>query len=170
MGLLTDMQLDSGALRNRLLSSPNGLSYWDESVGRRQFAWDTVNNRWQMVYGDTGWRDVSASLANSWTGTLLVRRIGYIVYVRATLGGTAATNNNLWSFPSGWACLTTPSTHLLAGINNALAPIFAQANSGNAAIATPDRTNSIVITGAYSTGDAWPASLPGSASGTIPFA
>lgn len=32
----------------------------DQSVGRRIFTWDTVNNRWQMTWGDTGWRQILA--------------------------------------------------------------------------------------------------------------
>ena len=52
-------------------------SYADESVGRRIFTWDQTNGRWQMTYGDTGWRNVNGSLLNGWgAGTgLHVRRI-----------------------------------------------------------------------------------------------
>ena len=61
--------------------------YWDETVGRREFAWDYNNNRWQMVYGDTGWRDVTSLVGSEWktagasTVSMVLRRIGYTVYV-----------------------------------------------------------------------------------------
>ena len=141
--------------------------YWDETVGRRQFAWDTVNNRWQMVYGDTGWRDVSASLTNSWTGTLLVRRLNYTVFVRTwnTVSGASATADGLWTTPTGWTGDGGPNLISAATSANA----FTLAQSTGSAIACIARAAGIIIHGSYATDDAWPATLPGTASGSIPF-
>lgn len=34
----------------------------DQTAGRVIYTWDDLNNREQMIYGDTGWRDISANL------------------------------------------------------------------------------------------------------------
>jgi hypothetical protein len=164
---LNDQGLDSGAYRNRLLSSPNGLAYWDESVGRRQFAWDTVNNRWQMVYGDTGWRTVT--LENGWTGTVYVRRIGYTTYVRgAALAGGSATADTFYTLPTGFKPLLTS---YFPGLSGATATAINLAVNVGGAISTA-RPLSSGWAGEISfvTNDAWPATNPGTASGAIPFA
>lgn len=70
---------------------PSDLSLrLDTTVGTRIFAGTT------MVYGDTGWRDVSASLLSGATGKALIRRKDTTVYIRlsdiSTPGFTIDTN------------------------------------------------------------------------------
>lgn len=47
----------------------------DTSVGTRVFVEDT------MIYGDTGWRDISAEVSDRESGRLLIRRIGNQVFL-----------------------------------------------------------------------------------------
>jgi hypothetical protein len=172
MGLLTDAQLDSGALRNRLLSTPQGLSYWDETVGRRKFAWDTINNRWQLVYGDTGWRDVTASLIGGWTGTgFLIRRLGNTVHVLAkAMSGAAATTPAIYLLPTGFRS-ADPVHSFFAQYGLAPQwPFYTIASNGTVASGgtyTAVGNGFGVLT--FVTNDAWPATNPGTASGTIPY-
>ena len=49
----------------------------DNSVGTRVFMGDV------MIYGDTGWRDISADISDRESGRLLIRRIGEQVFVAA---------------------------------------------------------------------------------------
>ena len=49
----------------------------DNSVGTRVFMGDV------MIYGDTGWRDISADISDRESGRLLIRRIGEQVFVVA---------------------------------------------------------------------------------------
>jgi len=142
-------------------------SYVSEAVGRVVWSWDALNLRFQLTYGDTGWRDVSASLINSWTGTLLVRRIGYTIFVRTwnTVSGASATADAMWATSTGWN--STGGPNLLGGATSANAFVLAQ--STGSAIACVGRAAGLIIHGSYTTTDAWPASLPGSASGSIPF-
>lgn len=49
----------------------------DNSVGTRVFVGDT------MIYGDTGWRDISDEVSDRESGRLLIRRIGDIVFLVA---------------------------------------------------------------------------------------
>ena len=45
------------------------------------YTWDQPTGRWQLVHYDTGWRDISGSLANGCTGTALLRRVGARVQI-----------------------------------------------------------------------------------------
>jgi hypothetical protein len=168
MGLLTDAGLDSGAYRNRLLSSTNGLAYWDESVGRREFSWDTVNSRWQLVYGDTGWRDISSLAVNGWSGTLYLRRIGALVIVNVLdLNGEAtATADTVFTIPTGYRDIS----------GNAFSGLFFGSTAGYAYGSGTFGVLRSAVSGigegrcVWDTTDAWPATLPGTAVGSIPFA
>lgn len=142
--------------------------YWDESVGRRQFAWDTVNNRWQLTANsDTGLRNVSADLINGWTGTLLVRRIGYTVWwYLEGLVASAATSDIFVSIPTG---LQRPGA-----VRGIIADTTATPNVRRITAATDMSivargTGTFYGTFSYATTDAWPATLPGTASGAIPY-
>ena len=50
----------------------------DQTAGRTVKVWDYLNNREQMVYGDTGWRSltVPAVAPLEGTGSILIRRVG----------------------------------------------------------------------------------------------
>jgi hypothetical protein len=156
--------------------------YWDESVGRRLFVWDTVNNRWQMVFGDTGWRDVSSLMttpAHVQTLTsLLMRRVGNVVHLttRGTVGtGTLAGTANgmgLINLPSGFQ--PNDFCSIGSGVYNYRTPTIISSASSKSAIAMQiaagNNWGASVFDGAGSwlTSDAWPSALPGSASGSIP--
>lgn len=178
MGLLTDAGLDSGAYRNRLLSSTNGLSYWDESVGRRQFAWDTVNNRWQLTYSDTGWRNITASMTAvtnlTWT-SVMMRRQGTRVDLTLYATTTAAASGSAYTVPTGFRFRPAVIDSAWVG-TRAGATLTNLCNVTTAVGGTSLTWNSDALAGtyyvsvSYLTDDAWPASLPGVASGSIPFA
>lgn len=141
-------------------------TYTDESVGRRIFTWDTVNSRWQLTYGDTGWRNVSAALINGWTGTVYLRRITRTVFMQVEgLDGAAKTNNNFVDLPSGW---NSDHARLLF---YTFAPAIVRGDAGPYNLASCVNSTDVHY-GNFSwiTNDAWPASLPGSASGSIPYA
>ena len=159
---------------------PNMGTYTDESVGRRIFTWDTVNSRWQMTYGDTGWRDVSTLMTTpehvQTLTTLRLRRQGSTVHfmVRATVGtGTVfgtVTDIALLSIPTGFAPddyvtvgsgrQTRMPVHLVtSGASNLM---VANLYSGNWTAAD------LLGRGTWATSAAWPTALPGSAVGTIP--
>lgn len=147
-------------------------TYTDESVGRRIFTWDSVNGRWQMTYGDTGWRSVSALLevgatAGDWLMRRLNNKVAHMVwnatntsgaiYV-APVGFRAKTGTDGMAVAVskgdgtvGGAILNTPSTGAIW-----FAPVGMKAYAG------------AYYNFEYTTDNAWPASLPGTASGSIP--
>lgn len=95
----------------------------DQTAGRAIYQWDDVNDREQLIYGDTGWRDMALdptygivaagdffgtpSGGSVTAGTVRIRRIGNTVYI----GGNGAiqakqdystTTKNLVILPPGF--------------------------------------------------------------------
>ena len=168
-------QVLSGRGRLRIVSDGSNWvvidgSYADESVGRRLFQWDANNSRWQMTYGDTGWRDVSADLINSYTGTVYTRRIGNEIHLAGNITRPpAAASNASLTLPTGFKSIQS-SEHY---------PYFVTRSSTTGALAAITMDTTIYIYGvdsnvypiagcSYLTSDAWPTTLPGTASGSIP--
>lgn len=114
-----------------------------------------------MLYGDTGWRDVSTSLESGWTGTLRIRRVNNQVFLHGNdLDATSATNVLLYTLATGFrpAISKVPINAHPAG----LAPIYARAFN---TIAQMDRTTSPTVArdlaGTWLTNNDWPTTLPG---------
>lgn len=139
----------------------------DQSAGRAVYTYDDLNSREQMIYGDTGWRDVSADLANGWTGNLYLRRVGNSVTfgVRNLVRGSTDT---LYSLPSGFG-LTVTSAHALPIAVNGQVQLLRIGSGGsvtlNAAIAAAIAEAGMVT---WPTSASWPTTLPGTAVGSIP--
>lgn len=154
-------------------------SYADESVGRRLFQWDPNNNRWQMTYGDTGWRDVT-SLADSsgWTNA----PTALAVYVRRTLEHTSMIVN--WN-PGAGSCSGQGVVTLPSGFGPAasiVAPVGAWQSADTGAytggwywetgtkldLQSPATSVYLRAIATLPCTAEWPTTLPGSASGSIP--
>lgn len=143
---------------------------WDETVGRRRFEWDTINSRWQMTYGDTGWRAVASGAPNT-DGIWYVRRQNDTVTISTSavnlLSGWTSGNSILQLIP-GFAPRTS---YLAPGRYSQLA---GEAQTYNTTLST---VNAFGLTAplsnarfawTWSTNQAWPTSLPGDPSGEIP--
>lgn len=152
--------------------------YTDESVGRRLFQWDANNARWQMTYGDTGWRDVT-SLVNvsGWTNA----PTALAVYVRRTLeqssmivqwnaGTGSCSGEGILTLPSGFgpaASIIAPAGSLNttdgANVGGWYWTTGTTLNLTSPATSVVARTITTLPCSA-----AWPTTLPGSAVGSIP--
>ena len=165
-------------------------TYWDESVGRRCFAWDQVNARWQMVYGDTGWRSNPGWFGTDWDeSSFHIRRIGWQVqtagYLKRVTASGSVSGASLAAIPTGWRSNTAvsmarPTDLLLGGGVNHNVGITSYGSVGayrfaisvlsgvtwsHSTWAANDRWH---LHSTWETVDAWPTALPGTASGTIP--
>lgn len=149
----------------------------DQTAGRAIYTWDDVNGRDQLIYGDTGWRDI-ATLGNSTDLTitiLRVRRVGYTVFiafdvtpVSATVAGTELLVLNL---PVGFTIdapvilrkqyMDTQNIQRLIRVNAGALLLSTQ-------LAAMNPGNALRFYESFSTTAAWPTTLPGNASGTIP--
>lgn len=155
--------------------------YTDESIGRRIFTWSSAlssgaTTGWQMTYGDTGFRELSAALSNGWTVTsLLIRRVNSTVHMHIyNLKATSATNATFYTLPSGFKLtlgsngmyipasktLASTTSDGLIGVTSTSGAMFSQ---GSYAGFTASQ-----MLASWSTSDSWPSSLPGSASGSVP--
>lgn len=147
--------------------------YTEESVGRRIFHWDSLNNRFQTTYSDTGLRDMNSvySPTNGWAiynGYAWLRRYGNIVECTLDLNGASATNALVQTnmIPSGFR----PS-------RNQYFPGAYNSSGGAVRLMeiTTAGTVSVLAYGAglmynqvtWMTADAWPTTLPGTAIGAI---
>ena len=136
-----------------------GVSSWIKKSG-------TGNTGWQVLEGDTGWRSVGSSLLNGWAITSLnVRRINNSVYFKIEgLVSTARTADIFYAVPSGFKqSLGSVERHLL---HTAATPTVAYRITASTDLLVSSSTTSIPTlygSAVYSTIDAWPATLPGTA-------
>lgn len=128
----------------------------DNSVGTRVFVGDV------MIYGDTGWRDISADMSDRESGRLIIRRIGTQVFVVAdalqlTSTGSVALPRLKISF--------YPVSRVRGTWNESLSGSTAQ---GSYNISDTGYfnvygvgTGAIEINETYLTDRSWPTALPG---------
>ncbi|WP_144659055.1 pyocin knob domain-containing protein [Paenarthrobacter nicotinovorans] len=145
----------------------------DQTAGRAIYMWDELNNRSQLIYGDTGVRNISDYLDTSkWSaGIIKLRRFGSEVELRglaldnvAGVVGTVGTLNA--TLPYGFR-----NAHTVTGVGSvgsSLARVVIGFGATNATIIGV--TDSVIcdFTVKWQTTDAWPTSLPGAADGGIP--
>jgi hypothetical protein len=155
----------------------------DQTAGRAIYQWDELNNREQLIYGDTGVRFVdswvnAALFDNTGTArTITARRYGNLVSMSGQMLSTATVSvgSTLFTFPAGFrpermievtALHTAASTpcRIVSGNGTNTINFYPY---GNAAL-TFGSAQIIQFSLTYTTVDPWPTSLPGLASGAIP--
>jgi hypothetical protein len=153
----------------------------DQTAGRVIYQWDDVNNRDQIIYGDTGWREVKADILTGFTaGSLRIRRVNNLVSIKWDgLQATAQPTSGIPAYtpPTGFGNSASDPSHY--GWNNLCA---STSNVGNI-WATGMWGGKLVFTqciGTFSAGlyynggltyhteASWPNTLPGTAIGGIP--
>lgn len=143
--------------------------YTDESVGRRLYQWDANNNRFQMTYGDTGLRDVTAALGNSSHFTINnadLRRVGSTVefYCDFTTTASYAAGDNLWTVPSGFQ----PQVSRYGLVYFYASSVAAIYTGGTLPLYSLALSTTYRVHGTWTVTQAWPTTLPGVAIGSIP--
>ena len=160
----TSPHIPAGAVSG---SGAVGAVKWDESVGRRCFAWDTVNSRWQMIYGDTGWRDIAASSIGTPPVEFTIVRSMWRVECRAyNMHATSEV-----PIPVGFRpCDASSGSAYPVGTASVGAMLW---NAGTSRFVPSGAVAGYLaafLYWSYVTADAWPAVLPGVASSGIPSA
>ena len=132
------------------------------AVGRTVKVWDQQNQREQLIYGDTGLRQVTLPLA----GSGYLRRIGQEVtfYFRDVI--TPIGTENIYTLPAGFAPDYSPQYGHVGRTGTRLLAAFTI--SGAAVFQNTSHTNTLYAHLKFTTNDPWPASLPGTAVGVIP--
>lgn len=146
--------------------------YTDTSVGRRLFVNDEVNGRPQMVYGDTGWRDIAGLLINGWTANanqVLLRRHGATVMLKLIgIDRTNATSDAFLNSITGFRNPNGQGWWPYARSDGSISHMREQSGILNLVARTVGAGAQTYATFQWLTDDAWPASLPGNAYGVIP--
>jgi hypothetical protein len=147
-----------------------GGARFDQSAGRTLYQWDDLNNREQMTYGDTGWRDLTILVGTA--AWLRVRRIGNTVWLwGAAINLSSVTPSEImYVLPAGFRTGSN-SINALIGRDGTAFCIFEVNLNGNLKApftgSTP-RTTDYYFMISFPTTESWPTSLPGTASGFIP--
>lgn len=168
-----------GSLSDRLyvwlktqVDNPN-FPVVSEAAGRTITLWDKINNRQQLIYGDTGNRIITTSLINGWTtpNDIRIRRVGNLVIADFDgIVATAMTNAAFLNIPAGFTPSTSASSRQLfhtAAIPTVAYRVFSSSGTLQVLGATttvPPLYGSVV----WFTTDPWPTTLPGTAFGSIP--
>ncbi|MDD2326252.1 MAG: hypothetical protein PHW63_09680 [Alphaproteobacteria bacterium] len=150
---------------NGVVAAPVGSIYTDTAATAGAIRWikssgGTGNLGWEVEWGDTYWRDITANVLNGWTATgVHLRRLGRIVQFRAyQLDGRNATSNIIFQLPagfgfggSGWHLpMTGGQTIEVTGLRNAMLPSGSFYFNGGYHF-----SSSVIVT------DSWPTTLPG---------
>jgi hypothetical protein len=157
----------------------------DQTAGRAIYQWDDLNNREQLIYGDTGWREFPVPVVADKTvsGNVRIRRRGSEVelwFVDVVLSPNATGYCTILlstDIPAGFKGSSNTRTMQAVGLqNNALTMqvitnfleiAWTHSISGTA-LSTTRPTVGLSGTIKWTTEENWPTSLPGSAYGTIP--
>ena len=151
-----------------------GTKYIDTAATNGAIEWVKTtasgNTGWRVTYGDTGRRDVSASLINSWTGTVSLRRINDIVYLEVTplTAPGSISSATFIALPAGFQVAGTQTGYCRSLLHTAAnVPYRTNFPGGDGsslqcqAIAAAAVYGTVQI--ALNPGNAWPATLPGTA-------
>lgn len=149
----------------------------DNTAGRAVYTWDDVNNREQMIYADSGWRDITTMLNSDYTATkVTTRRVGHQVFVN--FDGIKSPTE------SGHSTFMTPAEGFkpdtVAGLGNMRYAIATELTGVNGRVISPENNTYGIrflhyVAGqtlhgsfSYFTREPWPTTLPGIAVGTVP--
>lgn len=138
----------------------------DQTAGRAIYTWDDVNNREQLIYGDTGWRELT--LENGWAGSVRARRIGSTVDVVCT---TLVAGSSTLITPLGSGFRPQQNIPIMARpANIANPPFYGQVTwqTGYLSLPTAQLYGNQSSQFSFTTLDPWPTTLPGTPVGSIP--
>jgi hypothetical protein len=151
-----------------------GTSRTDQTAGRVMYSWDEVNQREQLTYGDTGWRDVSADLLGGATGTMRLRRVGNVVDISMALSLPEGliSGTMVYALPLGFRSSYFKGYYGTRPSGN-LATCYVRPNANNVYLGLPSNWSTswgtLEWTGTFTVSEAWPTTLPGTALGSIPI-
>lgn len=159
---------------NGVVSAPVGSIYIDTAVTNGASSWikksGTGNSGWSVLEGDTGWRNVNASLINGWSGvSIRVRRVNETVYWGfEALNASSSTSLNLIIIPTGFRPTGIGPYVDRQFLTTATGPaaVYRVTLSGDGPMAVQNWMTTIpLMYGALvsSTVESWPTSLPGTA-------
>ncbi|UQS94693.1 minor tail protein [Arthrobacter phage Zeina] len=151
----------------------------DQTAGRVIYEWDSVNNREQLIWGDTGWRQMPVPVVAGKvsSGNFQLRRVGSTVYCKldsilidtSTTTGAATLLLNA-DIPSGFRMLANERSLQNVGLSNdalrqqvisLFTDIWWVRTISDTGVSNLRPTTALLGTVSWSTDQPWPTSLPG---------
>lgn len=142
-------------------------SRFSQLAGRVMYAWNDAASLEQLVYADSGRRLLTA--AEFTGGQFLIRRYGAMVTLNAV--GMIMANGNITSvglIPSGFRPPYNSYYPYREGVGDPGKAIIAFSNGDIQFRNVANGAGGITAIATWETADAWPTTLPGTASGTLP--
>lgn len=145
-----------------------------EAAGRAMYAWDELNQREQLIYGDTGWRDISSSLIGGASGTAFIRRFGGVLEVSLSLTLADGTPNGtkVLSLPAGFISSYFKGYFPARAAGDATKTVFFRWTNNELYMGLPAAYSSswgvLEISSVFTSTANWPTVLPGVAASSIP--
>lgn len=140
----------------------------DNTVGRRAFAWDAANARQQMIYGDTGVRVLGNDPASTTegVGSVKLRRIGHNVelFISDKVAAVAGNPLTLVTLPPGFRPYDWVNESMSTVYDTTINGLRIQ-NTGAVLVYSISAGDSMRGHSTWTTTEAWPTSLPGTAQG-----
>lgn len=133
-----------------------------QTAGRTVTVWDYLNNREQIIYGDTGWRKVDAALPAGVTASnVWLRRQGNEVTInvqnlRADTVGTVTVYNAPVGYRPDAPSVRSGVYASSSGTARIISPF-----AGNVRVLSMGAGESLDGSVTFTTPDPWPTSLPG---------
>jgi hypothetical protein len=140
----------------------------DQTAGRAIYTWDDLNTREQLVYGDTGWRELPPETGTA-SGWLRVRRQGYRVtlWIHGWQPTAAGGSTRIWTAPVGFQSGSNSIVGLVGQRDNN-AVMMGVGNTGLVDINNTTSASAYYAMVSWETTQSWPTTLPGTASGSTP--
>lgn len=154
---------------NGVVSASVGSIYIDTNVSNGASSWikksGTGNTGWQVLEGDTEWREVESLLINGYTAnSVKLRRVNNQVRIAfEALRGSAATSDNVLRPPSGFRQngLNYSRSYLTTATNPATVFRALVGNNGNLSLmGGPGLASALYGDITWLTSDNWPTTLP----------
>lgn len=154
----------------------------DQTAGRAIYEWDDANGREQLIYGDTGWRQVIAVGENATFPNMqaFIRRVNNEVEFtcyETTSAAAVSGAQSLYVVPTGFRYVLGASPAMVPGMvmdsgaNLVTTSTMYLASAGTYTVMLK-ATSGVrhYSTLRWKTMEAWPTSLPGTSYGSIPNA
>ena len=140
-------------------SEPVGTTYTStDGAGVGAWVWRKRPTGWEVVDGDTGWRNVKADALTT-PSQLGIRRVGALVIVAGEHQSAPSTETAVYVPPPGLSPQAGPA-RFVAGVSG---------NGGRVIIGGQDGSIRVIGGGTWArfsitttTADTWPSTLPGS--------
>lgn len=148
----------------------------DQTAGRVIYQYDDVNSREQIIYGDTGWRNVTADMINGFTSQLYIRRTNNTVFLEGiVLPPDPMVTGDFYQVPTAFQWTALVNVRVQGRMANSTDPFWLARKAPTSPLTVENINGSWVagrggfaISTSWSTAATWPTSLPGTAVGSVP--